>query len=95
MLEVRRGGTWTEVHHPFAIEEPTLGRALQYRRLRGVYTDAGERAKKGAAWRNFAAWVAQRLLEGDPAIEAVRVSMERRATDGGATERRFAEERWR
>jgi hypothetical protein len=95
VLEVRRAGAWTEVHHPFAVVEPTLGRALRFRRLRGVYVDAGGRPAATDGWRAFADWVARALLATDPTIEAVRVSMERRATDRGGVERRLREERAR
>ncbi len=56
--------------------EPWLVRRLEYRRVRGVYDDAGDRARPRAVYRSLARWVAREVFARHPELDTVEVRLD-------------------
>jgi hypothetical protein len=64
---------------------PALAGPLAGRRLRGVWDEAGDRARPWPSWPRLAGWIADRAFAADPALVEVevRVDHERLHLPGG------------
>lgn len=70
------GETWELYRAPFGHGDH-LERQLEYRRVRGVYDDAGDRPKPRKTYERFARWVARETLSQRPDLVEVAVYFER------------------
>lgn len=48
---------------------------LRYRRVRGLYDDAGDRPKTGSLWKRTTRWIAREVFEERPDIDEVEVKI--------------------
>ena len=53
-----------------------LGERLRFRRVRGIYDDAGDRPKPNALWRRFSRWVAGEVFAERPDLDEVEVRID-------------------
>jgi len=53
-----------------------LGERLRFRRVRGIYDDAGDRPKPGTLWRRFSRWVATEVFAERPDLDEVEVRID-------------------
>lgn len=69
------GGAWEEL---FAAPEGDglLADQLRFRRVRGVYDDAGDRPKTGVMWARFSRWVAGTVFAERPDLDEVEVRVD-------------------
>lgn len=75
--ERRQGETaFTEVYRAPGQGEPDLVDLVEYRRIRGIYDDKGDRAKPGYAWRRLARYLAARRMAEDPTVLEVELRLD-------------------
>ncbi len=70
-------GEWVEVYRAPAEGDGWLLDQLLYRRVRGVWDDAGDRSKPGTVFNRFADWAAGRLFEDHPEWSEVSIRVDR------------------
>lgn len=57
--------------------DPRLNDLLHYRRVRGIYDDAGDRPKPRVLYERFAAWLADEVMRAHPDATAVEIRLDR------------------
>ncbi len=70
------GGGWEERYRAPGRGDPWLVSLLEYRRIRGLYDDNGDRPKPGGFYNPFCDWVAVELLAREPELEAVEIRLD-------------------
>jgi len=66
-------GDWTEHFRAPAEGDDWLVARMLFRRVRGVYDDAGDRARPGKAHDRFVNWVAREIFLREPEAQSVEV----------------------
>ncbi|MCA9493965.1 MAG: hypothetical protein KC621_28755 [Myxococcales bacterium] len=74
-IRVRREGRgdWEILFQRLDPEHDWAADLLAYRRVRGVYDAGGYRSRPRGNYRRFAKWIAHRVLDGDPTVQAVEI----------------------
>jgi hypothetical protein len=72
----REGEPFVPVFRAGELEEGELGPMLRYRRLRGVWDDAGDRPQPRAVYDRLVDLVAQRVFAADPQLVEVEVRID-------------------
>jgi hypothetical protein len=71
------GEAWEPVFSAPQSDNSALSAAIQNRRMRGIWDDAGDRPNPGALYRRWVDWVASRVFAVHPEFVQVRVRFER------------------
>ena len=72
----REGEPFVPVFRAGELEEGSLGPMLRYRRLRGVWDDAGDRPQPRAVYDRLVDLIAERVFLADPHLVAVEVRID-------------------
>ena len=56
--------------------EPWLVDLVEYRRIRGIYDDNGDRPRPGGTYRAFTRWLARRILQRHPELDEVELRLD-------------------
>jgi len=68
---------WQELYRAHGQGEAWLCTVLEYRRVRGVYDDNGDRPKPGIFYDRFADWIAAEIMVREPDVAEVQVRLDR------------------
>ncbi len=71
------GGEWFELYRAPTGRGDRLEAQLEYRRVRGVYDDAGDRPKPRKVQSRLNAWIAAEVFAHDPELDEVEIYFER------------------
>jgi hypothetical protein len=74
---LREDGVWVDVYRAGEGGRPALAGPLAGRRLRGVWDEAGDRARPWPSWARLVDWIAARAFADDPALIEVEVRIDR------------------
>ncbi len=74
---LREDGVWVDLFRAGLGGAPALAGPLAGRRLRGVWDEAGDRARPWPSWPRLAGWIADRAFAADPALVEVEVRVDR------------------
>jgi hypothetical protein len=78
VVEGTRGGNaWETLYRAPNEGDPRLVSTLRYRRMRGIWDDAGDRPHPGTFYNRWVTWLARRLFTEDPTLQQVRVRFDR------------------
>lgn len=74
---LREDGVWVDVFRAGEGGAPALAGPLAGRRLRGVWDEAGDRARPWPSWARLVDWIAAQAFAADPALIEVEVRIDR------------------
>lgn len=66
-------GAWTERYRAPGQGDPDMVALLQYRRVRGIYDDNGDRPKAGFFYDRMCDWLGARILAAEPDVQQVEI----------------------
>ena len=94
VIEVRRDGTrWTELYRAPHDDGSKLVDLLHYRRMRGLWDDAGDRPYPGKLHKQWVTWLGGRIFEMYPDVDAMRLRFDRVVIEPPTKRRRHAPEK--
>jgi len=70
-------GAWGELYRAPARGEPDLVDLLNYRRMRGLWDDAGDRPYPGKLFGRWVTWLGGRIFSMYPDVDAMRIRFDR------------------
>ena len=76
IAERTHDGAWETFYQAPQTAGGFLTTQLRYRRMRGIWDDAGDRVKPKGVYDDFATWVARRRFEERPELELVEVRLD-------------------
>jgi len=71
------GNAWTVLYRDPDSDGGYLARTVRYRRIRGIWDDAGDRPKPGKLYNRWVTWLARRVFADHPDLQKVRVRLDR------------------
>jgi len=71
------GGDWFELYRAPMGGEPELAKLLHYRKVRGIWDDAGDRPYPGKLFDRWVTWVGGRIFEMYPNVDVIRLRFDR------------------
>lgn len=88
VAERLQDGAWETFYTAPQTEGGLLARQLRYRRIRGIWDDAGDRVRPRDVYDRFATWIARRRFEerADLELVEVRLDLHRVETPGAGEE---------
>lgn len=73
---LREDGVWVDLFRAGEGGSPGLAGPLSGRRLRGVWDEAGDRARPWPSWARLVDWIADQAFAADPALVEVEVRID-------------------
>jgi len=78
VIEARRGDDgWSELYRAPHDDGSVLVDLLHYRRVRGIWDDAGDRPYPGKLYNRWVTWLGGRIFELYPQVDAIRLRFDR------------------
>jgi hypothetical protein len=78
VIEARRGdGRWSELYRAPHDDGSELVDLLHYRRVRGIWDDAGDRPYPGKLYKRWVTWLGGRVFDLYPDVDAMRIRFDR------------------
>ena len=87
------GGDWRELYRAPMEGEPDLAELLHYRKMRGIWDDAGDRPYPGKLFDRWVTWLGGRVFEMYPDVDAIRLRFDRIAVIPPSKRRRVSSEK--